>query len=514
MNTQYKPRIGKNVIETLTLGMYEDSRFIYREYIQNAADQIDIAVENGSLKNRRDGKIHIVINQKDRTIIIEDNATGIESNKVINVLGDIALSEKDRTRRKGFRGIGRLGGLGYCDKLTFETYYKGENVKSIMEWDAKQLKEIIADKKYNIDAAALISAITSNTFEQPDTKDPYFRVKLENVTKDELLDKDDIENYLSIVAPIPFQNHFIFKEKIYAELIKEHKEIEEYCVFINTDPLYKPYTTTIYDNTGQRKDDILDIETYFITHKNDKIAFGWYGIYESINKNIPPKNISRGLRLRKGNIQIGSETTLDKFFKEPRLNKNFIGEIYTFSNDLIPNARRDYFLDNEICKYFEGEINKKFAQLVQLAYDTSKIRSKIDVILKYKEKESQYYDRVEQKGFSDIEEKTKYEEEIKKLKSEAEKAKRELDKLEVKTQSNKKLQKIFNKSVGKNFDLYKIQDDKNEIDKKKIKFRTDKLSKLNKEQRKLISKIFSIINTHLPPEDAEFLIQKIEEEFK
>ena len=32
-------KIGKDVIESLTLGMYEDCRFIFREYIQNAADQ-------------------------------------------------------------------------------------------------------------------------------------------------------------------------------------------------------------------------------------------------------------------------------------------------------------------------------------------------------------------------------------------------------------------------------------------------------------------------------------------
>ena len=40
-----KTTIGKDVIESLTLGMYEDSRFIFREYIQNSADQIDKAVE-------------------------------------------------------------------------------------------------------------------------------------------------------------------------------------------------------------------------------------------------------------------------------------------------------------------------------------------------------------------------------------------------------------------------------------------------------------------------------------
>ena len=35
--------IGKNVLESLTRSMYADSRCVYREYIQNAADQIDAA---------------------------------------------------------------------------------------------------------------------------------------------------------------------------------------------------------------------------------------------------------------------------------------------------------------------------------------------------------------------------------------------------------------------------------------------------------------------------------------
>jgi len=53
--------IGKDVIESLTLGMYEDARFIFREYIQNSADQIDRAVEEGLFPTLRDGKIEIHI---------------------------------------------------------------------------------------------------------------------------------------------------------------------------------------------------------------------------------------------------------------------------------------------------------------------------------------------------------------------------------------------------------------------------------------------------------------------
>lgn len=42
--------IGKNVIESLTTGMYENPLFVYREYIQNAADAVDHAVKSGVLQ--------------------------------------------------------------------------------------------------------------------------------------------------------------------------------------------------------------------------------------------------------------------------------------------------------------------------------------------------------------------------------------------------------------------------------------------------------------------------------
>ena len=48
----------------------------------------------------------------------------------------------------------------------------------------------------------------------------------------------------------------------------------------------------------------------------------------------------------------------------------------------------------------------------------------------------------------------------------------------------------------------------------KLTFRTDKLSSLTKEQRKLVSKIYSIIRDALDNSTAESVIKKIEEELK
>ena len=46
--------VGKNILENLTTGMYSDSKVIYREYIQNACDQIDLAISLGILDDDED----------------------------------------------------------------------------------------------------------------------------------------------------------------------------------------------------------------------------------------------------------------------------------------------------------------------------------------------------------------------------------------------------------------------------------------------------------------------------
>jgi molecular chaperone HtpG len=101
MDNNFKTIIGKDVIESLTIGMYDDSRFIYREYIQNAADQIDKARQQGLVE---EGEIHIVIDADKNLISIEDDATGIEEKKVVEILKNIAQSTKKRGIDKGFRG--------------------------------------------------------------------------------------------------------------------------------------------------------------------------------------------------------------------------------------------------------------------------------------------------------------------------------------------------------------------------------------------------------------------------
>lgn len=85
---------GANILENITTGMYKDSKVSYREYIQNACDQIDKAVEIGLLSDRKDGEINIWLMPEDRTISIEDNATGIPQHLFEPTLANIADSDK------------------------------------------------------------------------------------------------------------------------------------------------------------------------------------------------------------------------------------------------------------------------------------------------------------------------------------------------------------------------------------------------------------------------------------
>ena len=69
MEESFNPTIGKTVLETLTSGMYDDARFIFREYIQNAVDQIDQAVQLGILTSKSDGKVEIEIDVEQKRIV-------------------------------------------------------------------------------------------------------------------------------------------------------------------------------------------------------------------------------------------------------------------------------------------------------------------------------------------------------------------------------------------------------------------------------------------------------------
>ena len=79
-------RIGKDIIEILTTGMYVSPVTIYREYIQNAADSIEAARAHGALERNQRGSVAIVFDHAARSVTIRDNGAGIAAKHAGRVL--------------------------------------------------------------------------------------------------------------------------------------------------------------------------------------------------------------------------------------------------------------------------------------------------------------------------------------------------------------------------------------------------------------------------------------------
>lgn len=524
MNTSFTPSIGKDVIESLTIGMYEDSRFIYREYIQNSADQIDKAIKERLIQSS-EGEIHINIDYDTRSIAIEDNATGIISTDVQPILQNIAQSTKKRGVDKGFRGIGRLGGIAYCEELIFETSFKGESKKSILSWNALELKNIINNRDIKEDAISVIKEVTTFSTEKEDSDKHYFKVILKNVTNDDLLDKDSIKKYLSMVAPVPYATKFIYKSEIYKELNNEGISLDEYKIYLNSnggrdcEQIFKGYSTYIYkgdENSKRQEDEVIDIEIFKEYSSDGQLLFwGWHSVSEK-NQSLNQINYTRGFRLRKSNIQIGDEYTLLKLQRDRRFHFYFFGEIYGIHPDLIPNSRRDYFTENKVFFEFEQKLKSFFhTKIYKLCYVASELNSSLKRIEDLKSFEDEYRQK-QSDGFTDKEEHQEYVDQLKTKQEEAVKAKAKIEKIKKEADDNAiiPIQRIITRIIQPETTnistTLSITDGKQD----KTKFRTDKLSRLNSKERKFVGKIFTIIRDVLDNGSAEDLICKIEEELK
>ena len=542
MNTQ-NYEIGGNIIENLTTGMYKDSKIIYREYIQNACDQIDKARENGLL-NEDEGKIDIFINHDVRLISIEDDATGIPAKDFSKTLGDVANSSKKLGENKGFRGIGRLAGLAYCDKLVFVSSYAGEDIISRMECDAvlmrKLLNENVQGKKHS--AIEILQAIYSFSTEKTKNIDEhFFKVELQGVSSNSslLLDVDKIKSYLSFVTPVKYSTKFYHRKTIEKYANDHNYKLDEYKIRVNGDVILKNYTMN-YKTRGNGDDAIRNIVfKEFDDDKGNLLAWMWYGITD-FKGAIPDSCEMRGIRVRTGNIQIGNDLWLENFFNETRGAKYFIGEIFTISSDLIPNSQRDYFNETKSRIIFEklisnfvnkelniiyhkgSDMNGFFKTLEKLEVEELKLKDKSNKGALDKNDAENTKNRLE----SILEEKKKFENKISGL-GDSESSS-QLDRVIARVASNrtdeykKKLSEIKKNYKSQSDNKVKGKSGEKNKDKKtppkgtqKNGYRTDRLTSLDKKERKLIGRVYVAVKKALKNDDlTEKVIKAIEDELK
>ena len=108
-----EPYFGGFVLETLTIGMYEETKNAIREYIQNGFDSIQRAINKLAQLKAGEGLIRIIYDEDGEGVRIRDNGAGLTADNAVSTLTSIGASAKDFATDAGFRGIGRLAGIAF-----------------------------------------------------------------------------------------------------------------------------------------------------------------------------------------------------------------------------------------------------------------------------------------------------------------------------------------------------------------------------------------------------------------
>ncbi len=361
--------IGKDVLELLSTSMYVEPQTIYREYIQNAADAIDQAREQDLLAHSRRGRVDIAIDAATRSIRIRDNGTGIAWRHFAERLSNLGASTKRGTPARGFRGVGRLAGLGYCQELIFRSRTAGESLTSELRWDCRGLKAALRSSTHGQYLVPLVQEVVA-VRRTPAQGHPerFFEVELKGVIRhrdDRLLNPHSVADYLAQVAPVPFSPDFKFGDEIAAAL-RPHVRLGELDIHINASetPLYRPHRNRI--QLGERESDpVTDLELCELMSVDGAVAAVAWVLHHGYSGAIPSSALVKGLRLRTGNMQVGEHTLLEELFPESRFNSWAVGEIHVIDSKVLPNGRRDHF---EQSVHFDNLLN----QLAPMAREISR----------------------------------------------------------------------------------------------------------------------------------------------
>ncbi|HHW11262.1 MAG TPA: hypothetical protein GXX29_15005 [Firmicutes bacterium] len=387
---EYTPQIGAFVLEILSNGMYKEPFDALREYVQNSLDSIRDAEERGVI-SEHSGRIEVELEPEKRSLIVRDNGLGIPSSVAFQKLLDVGVSTKSLGRHAGFRGIGRLAGIAYCDTLVFRTSYAGENKCSTLAMNCSEMRQAIRPDRKNTEALQdILKKHSDYHVETCEASRHFFEVQMIGLSSaaEAFLNWQAVDAYLSQVAPVGFDaQRFIYKPTI-EEWLRAHGIQLPSVTVVVTAPnvhreVYKPYRTyykTIKAANRSGLDfHIEDVKFFPEDPKMGEVRFWcWYGVSPLFGQIDDP---GAGFRIRQSNIAIGGPQLTSELFQEAspsfgRFNAYYIGEIHIVDPAVVPNNRRDGFEDG--CEAW-AEIKKQlvgfFRNLGKECYERSKSRN-------------------------------------------------------------------------------------------------------------------------------------------
>lgn len=519
-----EPVAGKFLLEILTRGMYSNPMHVYREYIQNASDSIDKAIEKGIIA-ASEAEIHIAISSKERRIIIRDNGTGIPGVYAQNTLLNVGASEKDGDNERGFRGIGRLGGLAYADQVQFITSAQGENIKTVMTCDCVRMQQLLQKSNHETnDIMETFKAISTFEEKPEESNDHYFEVRLIGVSSESgLLDEDDAVRYLAETGPIDFDSQqFVQARKIRNYFNEKGFPITCYKVLrgARRKPIYKLYSRSM--STGKQgrtrvNDFVRDVEFIYEEASDGKpLYIGWLAITDF--SGIISDESVQGIRFRKGNILIGNGTTFAKFFPSEGHNANrmFAGEIHVLHKELIPNSQRDDFEPGQYYNEMKqklgewaGLINKKYRR------GTSEATSALRNLTKLNSEQKELEEKIDSGAISSDEKREQIAEKLEKIErqrqSEEKKVRKALERGTFDDERKEAVERTLSQTESA---AKKVTAINKKIVNAGYATKNDLPSSYSRAERKLYQRIISVIDTYFTdnPKIAEELRERIKME--
>lgn len=367
--------VGRDVLELVSSAMYIDPMSVYREYIQNAADAIDDARQQGLLGSDEAGKVTIDIDPSSRSIRIRDNGAGVANDEFARKMAALGASGKRGTNARGFRGVGRLAGLGYAQELIFRSKAKSDSMIAELTWDCRKLKTSLRQGDGDIESL-IRSVATFRKKPVADYPEHFFEVELRGVIRirsDKLMSPAAVGDYLGQVAPVPFAPEFRFADEIRAALAPV-VHLGELQIHIDgaEQPIYRPHRDAIALDGGKQ----IAFDRVSVTEisgiDGDLAGVVWV-LHHSYEGALPNGAGVKGFRLRSGNVQVGEHNLLEELFPEPRFNSWAVGEIHVVDRKITPNGRRDHFEQNSHFTNLTNQLAPTAREIARLCR-TSSIR--------------------------------------------------------------------------------------------------------------------------------------------
>jgi hypothetical protein len=375
-----EPYFGGFILETLTLGMYGESRNAIREYLQNGFDSVIEAINSGVLEST-EAAVRVIM--KDDELLIRDNGTGISSEVAVSTLTSIGASKKDYRKEAGFRGIGRLAGIALCDRVVFKTKAREETLETSVVIDAKALRaEMSPARGGHLPLDELLKNNISATQVESDQNadESFFEVSLEGFVDSappECRESHRLVEFISQVAPVPYSKAFPFADQIVREGRRKRIPIDEIRVFVEVEDeereVFKPF--------GRKfalVKDAVELDDCSFMESKSKKWWGWVG--HKTQPGAYKDELTKGIRVRVRNIQIDGTQIIARIFETDiktatsygRFNDWFVGEIFVDPTYLVPNARRDHFEDDRNWRAMRDELACLCESLGKEAYTISR----------------------------------------------------------------------------------------------------------------------------------------------